>query len=339
MDQSSCYEFVEQQADHHFRTEIPNIIFELGLDNDALVTYFMIKRICGENGACWKTAKNLCDCCNIGETKLRSSLQILSQNFEVLGQPLIKISHRMKADGSRDSNLITILNIWRENGDYFRNKKINKGTSRDEGGVPRGTRGGTSRREDKEEPIQEVVVVVPRERETDPLSGTEATNVDQESKPKAAAPEKESIKLEECMKLHMDGHEFRVTKDDMFRASILRNKHWTKEEIDEAWMEFCKSRVPLRDHVEFFGGIVHTLRVLKQNKSINIQKKEETKWKPKNQRPEPKSAIPNESSWKNPEPKPSVEKSKNINKKSLDLVTVMPAYLRSTYLQKRTQKN
>jgi len=149
-------EFVQEHPDHHFRTEIPNIIGEI-LNPIQLAVYFHIKRITGEAGRCWMTMKHLAHRIGIGITTLRQCLQELSTKDLFIKGCLIEIIHRNKPDGSKDSNLIKIVDIWRINGDHYR---TNRGTSPNGGGVPRVAREGTSPNEHKEEPIKNI------ERET-----------------------------------------------------------------------------------------------------------------------------------------------------------------------------
>jgi hypothetical protein len=162
------YEFqetYEDLPDHHFRTEIPNIVFTLGLSPFALTVYLLLKRIAGDKGKCWKTIKNLADSCEIGETKFRQCLKDLAEPFGALGgKSLIKIHRRFKQNKAQESNLIEIIPIWRINGDYYRGlyPAPSVGTPRntnppqqdqpeDKGGH-RVAMGGASRGEPKEEP-------------------------------------------------------------------------------------------------------------------------------------------------------------------------------------------
>ena len=45
----------EEKPDHHYRTEIPNIVFELGLKPQALALYSYYKRVGGDSNACWRS--------------------------------------------------------------------------------------------------------------------------------------------------------------------------------------------------------------------------------------------------------------------------------------------
>jgi hypothetical protein len=145
------FEVIENAPDHHYRTEIPNIVFELGLDPYELCLYIFLKKVAGDYGKCWHSSKKMADACGMKETKLKECKKRLSEKFNILNdQPLIKITERKKIDGSNSSNLIEITPIWRANGDYFRSKG---GGSRNDLGGGRSTTRGGSPNDYKEDPM------------------------------------------------------------------------------------------------------------------------------------------------------------------------------------------
>ncbi|MHB1059983.1 MAG: hypothetical protein ACYC0F_19140 [Rhodanobacter sp.] len=157
------FQIQEQKPDHHYRTEIPNIIYELGLNPVQLTVYSHIKHIAGDSGYSWMSMAKLSKRCGVGETLLRDVLKQLTQNFKLINCPLIKVVQRTKQDGSRDTNAILIVDIWRQNGNFYRKKAKNPKPQKQDKkpdftsrGVPRQTRGGTSPNEDKQEPSQQV---------------------------------------------------------------------------------------------------------------------------------------------------------------------------------------
>jgi len=151
---SNSVEFIEDRPDHHFRTEIPNFVFDI-LNPNQLAVYCHIKRICGDMGRCWMSMKNLAKTMQLGETTVRQCLQQLScVDFFIEGS-LIEIIKRKKPDGSQDSNIIRIVDVWRINGDHYRETKKKGGTSPNELPLPRQTKGGTSPNEDKQEHSKE----------------------------------------------------------------------------------------------------------------------------------------------------------------------------------------
>lgn len=157
-DSDFSFEVDEEIPDHHFRTEIPNILFELGLDPFTLATYCYLKKIAGDRGRSWMSNEQLANYIGISKRKLIDIIKFLETIHPILETPLIKITHRIKSDGSKDTNLITIVNIWKINGNSFRNKNQNKkgGGSAPHalGGSARGALGSAPRAH-KEEPYQE----------------------------------------------------------------------------------------------------------------------------------------------------------------------------------------
>src|SRR5271169_2587006 len=107
---SENYQIQEENLpDHHFRTEIPNVIWELGLNPHERDVYFYLKKIAGDNGKCWQSVPTISKTLGICERQIQICMKTLSAEFAVLGCPLIKIISRKKQDGSRDSNLILIV--------------------------------------------------------------------------------------------------------------------------------------------------------------------------------------------------------------------------------------
>lgn len=158
------YEIEQDLPDHNWRTELPNIIFEMGLDCFSISLYAAIKKIAGDQGRCFAAVPSLCDLAGMKPTKLRQTLKELESGENNFKTPLISITPRLKEDGSSDTNIIRILPIWRLNGSYYRAKQMDKqkttyvnvgGGSRHEGGVVRDTKGGTSPHDDKEDPSEE----------------------------------------------------------------------------------------------------------------------------------------------------------------------------------------
>lgn len=139
----------EEYADHHYRTEIPNVIFDLNLDPMTLLVYSYLKRIIGDGGKCWQSIPNLAKKIGIGQTKLRECLTELIEGKNQANLRLVKKTQRVKSDGSLDTCVYTIINIWGFNGRFYRKG----GTSPREGHVVRHAKDGGSPGEGKEEPM------------------------------------------------------------------------------------------------------------------------------------------------------------------------------------------
>ena len=105
---------------HKYRTEIPNIVGDLGLDPYEYRIYVEYKRIAGDSGGCYKSNGNLAKECGMGLTKLKEAKKKLASPFELLGgKPLIYITSRTSDRGDPDTCLIELTDIWEENFLYF----------------------------------------------------------------------------------------------------------------------------------------------------------------------------------------------------------------------------
>lgn len=157
--ENTNFQIQEQKPDHHFRTEIPNIILDSDIDMYTLGVYLKLKKIAGDSGGCWYSNKKLSEYCKISETKLRECLDNLETEGKYLSCALIKKEQRFSTDGSQNSNLITIIPVWRLNGDKY-NNKLNKQNIvtppvfGEGGGAPH--EGGGAPGEDKEEPSKKI---------------------------------------------------------------------------------------------------------------------------------------------------------------------------------------
>lgn len=121
----------EQFSLHHSYSMIPNVIFELGLDQYAFRLYCQYKKIAGDGGECWVSAPNLAIQCMMSESKLREAKIVLASKFDKLGGlPLIEITKRRDEKGNHKSDVITIVDIWVENIKICKSKKQDTGTQK-----------------------------------------------------------------------------------------------------------------------------------------------------------------------------------------------------------------
>jgi hypothetical protein len=82
--------------------------------------YLKLKRIAGDIGSCYMGVNKLADACKMGRDKLIKCKHNLCLPREILnGKPLIRIEKRLSEAGDKDSDLITITDIWPENYKYF----------------------------------------------------------------------------------------------------------------------------------------------------------------------------------------------------------------------------
>lgn len=140
-----------QEAPRDFRTEMPNIVSELvkmGLiSHYARSLYMVYRRIAGEHGACWVGSRQLEQECGFSRKVLYGAKRELLQNFSVLqGKSLIE---NRKGDRKKEeADTVTIVDIWQENHDFFKNK-LTWGC-RTPGVVPWGTNPGAVGHQKKE---------------------------------------------------------------------------------------------------------------------------------------------------------------------------------------------
>ncbi len=104
---------------HRYYTELPNIIFEIGLTPVQMCTYAVIKRAAGERGQCTRSYATLCKMIGVKETCLKKTLKELSEKNIHINKSLIIIRNRLTEHGDRDTNEIIISDIWFDNDTYF----------------------------------------------------------------------------------------------------------------------------------------------------------------------------------------------------------------------------
>ena len=165
MDQD--FRVIHQEVPRTYRTEIPNIVFELLEDGDIsssdLTLYSVYRRIAGENGACWYGTRALAKKCGLSHPTIAKSKKVLSQPFEKLGgKSLIQITPCDRKKEEADT--IMIVDIWPENHNFFKKRltceKIeHTGVKKEDTRV---CKNKTHKKEPlKKEPIKEVIIAKP----------------------------------------------------------------------------------------------------------------------------------------------------------------------------------
>src|SRR5271155_5242067 len=136
---SETYEFVDEGSLHHYRTELPNMIYDLGLDVYEIAVYGLLKRVAGDRGTCFKSNTSICKQLGICIPKFIEVKKSLSE------KALIEIVKRHHENGSPMPDLIKIMNIWPQNMEAMlaRPRNIKDGSSQSLGGVVNGIKGGS----------------------------------------------------------------------------------------------------------------------------------------------------------------------------------------------------
>lgn len=111
-----------------YRTEIPNIVDDLGLSVYAYRLYGHIRRVAGESGECFQSTSTLARACGMSAGKISDAKKELSKpRRELSGLPLIRISKRDQPPGilKRKGDSIKIVDVWEAN--YALYSKKSKG--------------------------------------------------------------------------------------------------------------------------------------------------------------------------------------------------------------------
>lgn len=80
-----------------------------------------------------------------------------------------------------------------------------------------------------------------------------------EAAPVAPLP---TIKIQKTTKKDFKGKDIEVSKEDLYSECVLKNKDWTKPEIEEAWKVLEKYETPVRDWFKFCEGTIQNFRKL-----------------------------------------------------------------------------
>ena len=141
MSSPTLSQIIHQEVSRDYRTEIPNIVFEMLekrlISASAFVLYAVYRRIAGQNGSCWVGKRGLEKRCGLNHKTIVKSKTILSSTFEILnGKSLIESTPGDYVDGKSDT--ITIVDIWPENHSFF--KKPIPDPKEPRGGPKRATR-------------------------------------------------------------------------------------------------------------------------------------------------------------------------------------------------------
>ena len=261
---SNHIEITEEAPDHKFRTETPNLIIDLlelkALKPTEVCVYTVIKRIAGDGGSCFCSNKTLASKCRIGKTLLAECIKTLEGVIPIIGSPLIRVYGQTNSKGGSGTNKIVILDCWRKNGDYFRDKRDSKEKIKDVATRTRGARvpnEGCSRAEHKEEqgkknPYNNNCLV------EEPIS----------------SPPSDINKF--ITKHGMQGQKIECSFLAVIQHGINEKLNWVLPEIEEAWNVLAKYKDGINNYI---GFIVSTINNLKKKSKSNFNTKGKTKCK------------------------------------------------------------
>lgn len=240
----------EEKADHHFRTEIPNIIYALKLDPHTFMVYSFLKKVAGDGGGCWMSYPNIANEIGISESTIKKSIKKLECHFSIIGnRSLITVYDRKKDDGSPDTNLIVITDIWRINGDYNREKEYEKlkekGGSSKNGGVGFLKTEGGSLKTYKEEPSNKIQI-----------------------KEVACMASPDFVKID-----YVDGTHRQISKQDLYFIAEKFKLNWSTDEVCYLMEKLAKNRNPVVDLTKFCEAIIKAKRNVDRADKFSKEKK------------------------------------------------------------------
>lgn len=107
---------IDDSSDHKYFTIVPNFILNHSSAIDKAI-YLEMKRAAGDNGLCFMTEETMCKRNGIGKDTLHKSIKylIIHKWVEFVG---------MTPSKTRPIKTYKILNIWKQNTDFYNDKKI-----------------------------------------------------------------------------------------------------------------------------------------------------------------------------------------------------------------------
>lgn len=242
---NSQLEIQDNSSLHHYRTEIPNVIFDLKLDVYEFVLYSHLKQIAGDRGMCFQSNTTLAERIGCGITKLKEAKTSLQE------RGLITITKRTNPNGGDTSDLIEIVDIWAYNMKTMLQKYGNMGGSpRDGGGSRHAIRGGS-----------------PRDHKEELFNKNPSSTKGDESEEREEKVEEDFLKLKDC------------PIDDQEKQSLL--SQFNDEELayinQLALAQVSQGFKPKTTWIQFLAGAVrrpqrYPIPEVKQKQSIDLEK-------------------------------------------------------------------
>jgi hypothetical protein len=116
-----------------YRTEIPNVVFTLGLSPFELTLYLHLKRTAGDSGECWKSTATLAKETSMSAGMVSKAKDALTAPRIELGKkPLIKVKEEENPHGGKARHIITLTDIWPDNIKRFSSSQGEVASSPDE---------------------------------------------------------------------------------------------------------------------------------------------------------------------------------------------------------------
>lgn len=103
----------DEGAAHHYRTELPNIVDEMGLTPYAFRLYAHLKRTAGDGGVCTRGYRNMAAKCSMSVGMVGKARK------ELVEHGLIRCTTKPKGPHGREGYHITICDLWAANMIHF----------------------------------------------------------------------------------------------------------------------------------------------------------------------------------------------------------------------------
>jgi hypothetical protein len=114
--QNTPVQIIDDGGDRKYWTQIPNIVFSLGLSPFELTLYVYLKKVAGASGACWQRTGTLADATNMSDGMISKAKAGLSRpRAELNGKALIVIAEEKNRHGGKNRHVIRLSDIWPEN--------------------------------------------------------------------------------------------------------------------------------------------------------------------------------------------------------------------------------
>lgn len=104
----------KDNSDRKYFCMIPHAIYEIGLKGNEIAVYGAIKRAAGESSNCTKSKPNLAKSAGVCKKSIFNIIKRLCETNKFLGKPLILCHSRHTENGEWDTNMIEIVDIWKE---------------------------------------------------------------------------------------------------------------------------------------------------------------------------------------------------------------------------------
>lgn len=111
--------FTDESRNHY--TRLQNILSYIGLNAFQRSVYWAIRECAGEKRNCTKSYAKLAEMAGMSVPSLHRHIATLCEINSFIKKPLIKVVYRKTEYGDKDTNEIICLDLWQENGAYFKN--------------------------------------------------------------------------------------------------------------------------------------------------------------------------------------------------------------------------